>query len=123
MARKDRLERIRRAVLRDWRGGEEPERFDAHVHRTDEFLTRILEDVGATDGVDEERLREAWREIAGDLVARHTTPDSLRRGCLTLKVLQPAMRFQLEQMKGRLLANLKQSLGEGVVTSIRFSLG
>lgn len=123
MAGDDRLARIRRSVLAEWWGGLDPKHPDAGVHRPGEFLQAILKSVGATEGVDEEKLRELWREIAGDLVARHTTPDSLKNGCLTLKVLQPAMRFQLEQMKGKLLANLKEALGQGVVKSIRFTLG
>ncbi|WP_353567108.1 DUF721 domain-containing protein [Haloferula sargassicola] len=117
------MSRIRRAILAEWWGGEEPKHPDSGVHRPAEYLAAILKSAGAAEGVDEERLRELWREIAGDLVARHTSPDSLKNGCLTLKVLQPAMRFQLEQMKGKLLANLRDSLGEGKVKSIRFSLG
>jgi predicted nucleic acid-binding Zn ribbon protein len=122
MARQNRIEWIRRAVLREWRGGDDPVPDNA-VENSRRFIQAVLKSAGAADGMDEERLREAWRDIAGDLVARHANPDSLKKGCLTLKVLQPAMRFQLEQMKPRLLANLKQELGEGVVTSVRFTLG
>lgn len=123
MAREGRLERIRRAVLRDWHGGEEPAHLDEGVHRPGEFLAAILKQARVSDGVDEERLREMWSEIAGEFIARHASPESLKGGCLTLKVLQPAMRFQLEQMKPRLLANLRKAAGDGVVRSIRFSLG
>lgn len=123
MAGKNRLEWIRKAILREWRGGDEPERLDERIHEPGEFLATILRDAGADEGIDEERLRAVWSQVAGEMVARHTSPDSLKRGCLTLKVLQPAMRFQLEQMKGRLLQNLRAELGEDVVKSIRFSLG
>lgn len=123
MARDGRLERIRRAVLREWRGGDDPAHPDDHLHRATEFLGAILKQANVSEGVDEQRLREMWTEIAGDFIARHATPDSLRNGCLTLKVLQPAMRFQLEQMKPRLLSNLDRVAGRGVVKSIRFSLG
>ena len=123
MAKRDRLARLRRAILREWRGGDEPEHLDSKVHRPDEFLAEILKVAGAADGIEFEKLREMWREIAGEFVARNAAPDSLKNGCLTLKVLQPAMRFHLEQMKGQLLANLKKAAGDGVVKSIRFSLG
>lgn len=122
-AGENRLKRIRRAILWEWRGGEEPERLDARVHQPDEFVSAILKAAGAADGIEYERLKEMWREIAGDYVARHASPESLKGGCLTLKVLQPAMRFHLEQMKGQLLANLKKVAGEGVVKSIRFLVG
>ena len=123
MARDGRLERIRRAVLREWRGGDEPRHPDDHLHQATDFLAAILRQADASEGVEEERLREMWTEIAGEFIARHASPDSLRNGCLTLKVLQPTMRFQLEQMKPRLLANLERAAGRGVVKSIRFSLG
>ncbi len=118
-----RIEALRRAILREWRGGDEPEHLDSRVHGSGEFLDAILKSAGASEGVDEERLRELWREVAGDFVARHAAPDSLKGGCLTLKVLQPSMRMHLEQMKGRLLENLKAELGKECVKSIRFRLG
>ena len=123
MAAKDRLARLRRAILREWRGADEPEHLDSRVHQPGEFVSEILRAAGAADGIELEKLREMWREIAGDFVARNAAPDSLKNGCLTLKVLQPAMRFHLEQMKGELLTNLKKSAGDGVVKSIRFALG
>ncbi len=121
--KKSRLDAIRRAVLRDWRGGDEPARLDERLHLPQEFLASILRQAGATEGIDEERLREMWREIAGDFVSRHATPVSLKNGCLTLHALQPAMRFHLEQMKGQLLKNLQEAAGPGVVKSIRFAVG
>jgi len=122
MAPGKRLQAIRRAILREWRA-DEPEHLDSRVHRSDEFLGAVLKVAGAGEGVDEERLRELWKEVAGDFVARHASPESLRGGCLTLKVLQPTMRMHLEQMKGSLLKNLRKELGDEVVKSIRFSFG
>ena len=123
MAAKDRLARLRRAILREWRGADEPEHLDSRLHQPDEFVAEILKAAGAADGIEVEKLREMWREIAGEFVARNAAPHSLKNGCLTLKVLQPAMRFHLEQTKGQLLANLKKAAGEDVVKTIRFSLG
>jgi predicted nucleic acid-binding Zn ribbon protein len=123
MAKESRLEAIRRAVLRDWRGGDDPAHLDERLHLPKEFLASILKQAGATEGIDEERLREMWKEVAGDFVARHATPVSLKGGCVTLHVLQPAMRFHLEQMKGVLLKNLQDAAGPGVVKSIRFNVG
>ena len=120
---KNRLQRIRHAILRDWRGGDDPEPLAAKTHRPEEFLDTILQATGAGEGINEERLREAWQRIAGDMIAKNTSPESLKNGCLTLKVLQPAMRFQLEQTKAHLLTNLERELGSGVVKSIRLQLG
>lgn len=123
MAKESRLEAMRRAVLRDWRGADDPSHPDERLHLPKEFLAGILRQAGATEGIDEERLREMWKDVAGDFVSRHATPVSLKGGCVTLHVLQPAMRFHLEQMKGTLLKNLQQAAGPGVVKTLRFSVG
>lgn len=123
MAKESRLEAMRRAILRDWRGGDEPARLDDRLHLPKEFLAGILRQAGATEGIDEERLRAMWKEVAGDFVSRHANPVSLKNGCLTLHVLQPAIRFQLEQTKAVLLRNIQAAAGEGLVKSIRFAVG
>jgi predicted nucleic acid-binding Zn ribbon protein len=123
MAKESRLEAIRRAVLRDWRGGDDPAHPDDRLHVPKEFLAAILRQAGATEGIDEERLREMWKEVAGDFIARNATPVSLKGGCLTLHVLQPAMRFHLEQSRVELLRKVQQAAGSGVVKTIRFAVG
>ena len=123
MAKESRMDAIRRAVLRDWRGADDPAHLDECLHQPKEFLAAILRQAGATEGIDEERLRAMWKEVAGDFVARHATPVSLKGGCLTLHVLQPAIRFQLEQTRTVLLKNIQKAAGEGVVKSIRFAVG
>jgi predicted nucleic acid-binding Zn ribbon protein len=123
MAKESRLEAMRRAVLRDWRGGDDPAHPDECLHLPKEFLAAILRQAGATEGIDEERLRAMWKEVAGDFVSRHATPVSLKGGCLTLHVLQPAIRFQLEQTRVVLLKNIQEAAGPGVVKSIRFAVG
>lgn len=123
MSKESRLEAIRRAVLRDWRGADDPSHPDERLHSPAKFLAAILRQAGATDGIDEERLRGMWKEVAGDFVARHAAPVSLKGGCLTLQVLQPAMRFHLEQTKGVLLQKIQQAAGPGVVKTLRFAVG
>ena len=123
MARSRGLEGIRRQILREWRGGDAPPDLDARVHRGEEFIQAVLQAAGASEGVEEERLRGLWREVAGEFIAQHAGPDSLRNGCLTLKVLQPAMRMHLEQMKAELLRKLQAELGESVIRRIHLTLG
>ena len=61
--------------------------------------------------------------VAGDFVSKHTVPESIRAGVLVLRVLQPAMKFHLQQMSGKLLENMRQELGDGVVKQIKFVIG
>ncbi|MGB0774304.1 MAG: DUF721 domain-containing protein [Akkermansiaceae bacterium] len=115
--------KIRARLLAEWRGGLDPPAPDRNVHKPDEFLESLLGKLGIAEGIDEQRLQETWTLIAGEFVAQHTVPDSLKRGVLVLRVLQPAMKFHLQQMSGKLLANLRRELGKETVTKIVFKIG
>lgn len=114
---------IRREILREWRGADEVTDLNAGIHRADQFIAAILRSAGLQDGIHEDELRAAWKELAGDFIARHTEPASVKGGHLVLRVTQPAMRFHLEQMKPMLLARIRERLGENRIQSVKFTLG
>ena len=118
--------RIREEILAEWRGCEEAHNLNARVHLPDEFVAAIMRGFGATgaaDGLDEEAVRTAWKELAGDFIARHTEPVSVKGGHLVLRVTQPAMRFHLEQMKPMLLERIRSQLGAERIRSVKFTHG
>lgn len=115
---------IRAEILREWRGCDEAIDLGHRVHAAQRFIDSILGGIhGATDGLDEDEVRSTWKELAGDFVARHSEPVSVRNGDLVLRVTQPAMRFHLEQQKPLLLARIRGQLGEDRIRSVRFTLG
>jgi predicted nucleic acid-binding Zn ribbon protein len=115
--------RIREEILREWRGIEEPPDLNAGIHLAEKFVTAILRAAGAEDGLHEDQVRETWKDLAGEFIARHTEPLSVKGGVLILRVTQPALRFQLEQMKPMLLKRIRNQLGEDRIKSIKFQLG
>lgn len=117
------LRRIREAILREWRGADEPLDLDHRVSQPSKFLSAILQQAGATEGLDEDQVKSAWNELAGDFISRHTEPVSIKGGHLVLRVTQPAMRFHLEQMKPMLLTRIREALGAERVHSVRFQIG
>ena len=123
MKKPPRASRIREEILRDWRGAEEPADLSAGIHLAQKFVAAILRAAGAEDGLHEDQVRATWKELAGDFIARHTEPISVKDGNLVLRVTQPALRFQLEQMKPLLLTRIRTQLGEGRIKSIKFQLG
>ena len=116
-------QKIRSHFMRDWIGGHFPLDLNRNVSDASAHLEAILESVGMRGGLDEDLVKEAWKDLAGDAIASQTEPVSLRKGCLTLKVLQPAMRFHLEQLKPQLLRKLQKELGEENITKLRMTLG
>jgi hypothetical protein len=126
MSRDADLRRFREEILCEWRGGDEADDVEARVHLPGEFVAAILRGLraaGAADGLDEDEVRAAWKELAGDFIARHAEPVSVKGGNLVLRVTQPTMRFQLEQMKPMLLARIRTQLGEERIRSVKFTLG
>jgi predicted nucleic acid-binding Zn ribbon protein len=115
--------RIREEILREWRGADEPDDLNAGIQLAGKFVAAILRAAGAEDGLHEDQVRATWKELAGDFIARHTEPSSVKGGNLVLRVTQPALRFQLEQMKPMLLTRIRTQLGENKVKSIKFQLG
>ncbi|WP_018969641.1 DUF721 domain-containing protein [Rubritalea marina] len=114
---------LREMTLRQWRHGDPVLDPNRNVHIASEHVDSILKKVGVHGGLDEQRLRQAWQTVAGDFVAKHAEPESFRNGVLVLKVVQPSMRFHLEQLKGKMLNNFHRELGKGVVKQIRFKIG
>ena len=121
--RATREERTRERVLRDWRGGDLPPDLDANMTFAPELVEKVLKQLKLGEGVAEEKLRAAWQEVAGEFIATQTEPVSLENGILTLRVLQPAMRFHLEQSRGDILARLRKALGGTRLRQVRLTIG
>ena len=123
MKRKSRLSGIREEILNEWRGAEEATNLDRGIHKADQFIAAILKSAGAVDGLDEDQVKSAWKELAGDFISQHTEPVSVKNGNLVLRVNQPTMRFHLEQMKPMLLKRIQEQLGKDRIKVIKFHLG
>lgn len=126
MSKPAELRRIREAILREWRGCDESASLNAGVHKPQEFVAAILSGLrasGAGDGLDEVEVRAAWKQLAGEFIARHAEPVGVSGGHLVLQVTQPAMRFHLEQMKPLLLERIQQQFGAARIRSVKFTLG
>ena len=116
-------EAIRRRIRRELWGCDEVLDLNENVHLVSEFIDAIVAQAGLLDGIEEASLRSAWKDLAGEYIAKCSDPVSLKRGLLTIRVTQPTMRFHLEQMRGSLLLKIQQSLGKDKIQSIRFTIG
>ena len=114
---------MRADIVSQWVGASRPLNLNKNISEASEHIEAILDSIGVRGGLDEDRVKEAWSSLAGELIAKQTEPVSLRKGCLSLKVLQPAMRYHLEQLKPGLLRKLQSELGEENVTSLRLTIG
>ncbi len=109
---------LRALTLRQWRLAEPVKDPVRNISHARDALEGILKELGALGGLEEKQLIDAWQKVAGDFIAKNAKPESLKKGVLVLRVVQPTLKFQLEQMKGKLLQNFRRELGEGVVKII-----
>lgn len=115
-----RTDSVRRRLLEEWRGLPSETPADRWVPLA-EALAKVVSKLGLAEQLCEEQVREAWREIVGDFLASHSEPAGMQRGILTIQVLQPSVRFELERSwKPEILKKLRQKFGAKVIRGIRF---
>lgn len=115
---------VRAAVIAEWRGLPErksrPDRWQA----TADVLPALMQKLGLRERLHESEVMEAWQQMVGSFIAAHSAPVSLREGVLIVRVLQPALHYQLEQvLKTEIVRKLKQRFGAKVIRDLRFRLG
>ena len=83
-----------------------------------------MSDLGLGDRLREEEVLRSWTQIVGEFVGSHSTPQRLQQGTLTVRVLQPTLRYELDRVwKRDILAKLKARFGARTVREIKFRLG
>ena len=119
-----RPDQLRARVLAEWRGLPEVP-FPKDTSRPiGDALTKVMKDLGLKDRLKEDEVLRAWKEIVGEFVARHSSPQRLKEGILYVHVIQPTVHFELERVwKREILQKLKERFGSRTVREIRFRIG
>ena len=115
---------LRSFVIAEWRGLREPKRRPEQTQSTSELLPKLMQRLGLKERLHESEVMQAWAEIVGDFIAGHSAPVSLREGVLYVRVLQPSLHYQFEQIsKAEILRKLKDRFGAKVIRDVRFRVG
>ncbi len=113
----------RRQVIAEFRGYREPRPLMERVQAVGAVVTKAMLGLGLGERVREAEVLQAWKEIAGEFLATHSQPNRLRDGVLYVRVLQPSIHYELEQMRRPILEKLKARFGARTVREIRFRAG
>ena len=115
---------LRANVIAEWRGLPEKKTRPDRFQGTAELLPKIMQRLGLRERLHETEVIEAWSKIVGEFIAAHSATVALREGVLYVRVLQPALHYELEQIsKIDILRKLKQRFGGKTVRDIRFRVG
>ena len=115
---------LRAAVIAEWRGLPQaklqPDRWQSPAV----LMPKLMQRLGLRERLREAEVIDAWSKIVGDFIAAHSAPVALRDGILYVRVLQPALHYELEQIsKSQILRKLKQRFGAKTVRDVRFKIG
>jgi predicted nucleic acid-binding Zn ribbon protein len=115
---------VRANVIAEWRGLPEKRILQNRWAEPADVLPKLMQRLGLRERLHETEVLEAWSKIVGDFIAAHSAPVALREGVLYVRVLQPALHYELEQVsKIDILRKLKQRFGGRVIRDIRFRVG
>lgn len=115
---------LRAAVIAEWRGLPDPKVRPDRLSAVADLLPKLMQQLGLSERLHEKDVIDAWTGVVGDFIAEHSAPVSLREGTLFVRVLQPALHYELECVsKAGILRKLKQRFGSKVIRDIRFRVG
>jgi predicted nucleic acid-binding Zn ribbon protein len=115
---------LRAAVIAEWRGLPEKKMRADRWQSPADAIPKLMQRLGLRERLRETEVIDAWSKIVGEFIAAHSTPTALREGVLYVRVLQPALHYELEQVsKIEVLRKLKQRFGGKTIRDIRFRVG
>jgi predicted nucleic acid-binding Zn ribbon protein len=115
---------LRAAVIAEWRGLHERKTRGDHWQSPAELVPKLMQRLGLHERLHETKVIDAWGKIVGEFIARHSAPVALREGVLYVRVLQPTLHYELEQVsKSEILRKLKQRFGGKTIREVRFRVG
>jgi predicted nucleic acid-binding Zn ribbon protein len=115
---------LRAAVIAEWRGLPEKKMRTDRWQAPADLVPKLMQRLGLRERLHETEVIEAWSKIVGEFIAAHSTPTALREGVLYVRVLQPALHYELEQVsKIEILRKLKQRFGGKTIRDVRFRVG
>lgn len=123
MRRASRQQRLRHRTIAEWRGVEDGPLINNAAVTLQSVISVVLKQCKLDDKMKLDDVASAWRGLVGEFISQTTAPDSLKRGVLTVRVLQPAIHHTLAMQKGSLLQKLRAHFGDDVIKDIRFRHG
>ena len=115
---------LRAAVVAEWRGLPAPKVRADRWQAPADLLPKLMQQLGLTERLRENEIIDAWKLVVGEFIAEHSVPFGLREGVLFVRVLQPSLHYQLEQIsKSEILRKLKLRFGAKTIRDLRFRLG
>lgn len=83
-----------------------------------EALEALVDGYGLRERLDEQAIVAGWKEVTGDMVARHTRALKLRKGTLHVKVDSAPLRVELTHQRSTLMERFNERFARTVIQAI-----
>ena len=93
--------------------------FKRETTSTGDILKLCLRENGLETPLMQNRAIKAWKTVAGDVVERYTGEIFIRNQTLFVKILNPALRANLNMKRTGLIAGLNKEAGGMVIADIK----
>ena len=109
--------------LAQLRGYWEEEDLSKYNHDATTVVQAAMKGMGLEQRFNEEQVFEAWSTLVNPFIAEHAKPISLERKILFIQVLHSTIHYELERMKGSILAKMQKEFGSENIRDVKFRLG
>jgi len=116
-------QRRRHALITAWRRMEDGPIQNTQAVSVADMVGKIVAQAGIGDRMKLEEVLGAWREIVGDFLFQSSRPDSIQRGVLMVRVLQPTVHHALAMERPRILKRLQEKLKNSGIKDVRIKHG
>jgi len=93
------------------------------VESIGEILHQVVRGLGVGKKLNEQRAVVEWPEVVGDRVAAHSRATRVDGGRLFVEVDSSVWAQELSLMRRRILEELNNRIGTGVIDTVHFVLG
>ncbi len=93
--------------------------FKRDVKKIDDLVNIFLRNQGLETPLLQHRIIDAWETVAGPAVAAFTDNKFIKNQTLFVRILNPALRYDLSMRRSQLVRQLNHYVGAMVITDIR----
>ncbi|MBI3252439.1 MAG: DUF721 domain-containing protein [Candidatus Omnitrophica bacterium] len=88
-----------------------------------EIVKTVFADLEKGRNVFREEMEEKWKQTLGPADARHSAPESLRKGILTVRVDSSAWMQEMSMRQRKILKALQSVYGKDKISRLHFKIG
>jgi len=93
--------------------------FKQHPQGISDLLQKFLRQNSLETPLLQRRLINSWDEVAGAVITQYTEEKYIRNQTLCVKIINPALRADLQMRRSELVKELNSRVGALIITDIR----